>query len=56
MPPPSCMVIHCAGHRSNPNHEVSITADGDEPRPAPVCTTHKRRIDQGEPWLEAGDR
>lgn len=45
------MVIHCVGHRSDPNHEVSITTDGDESCRAPVCSTHRRRIDQGEPWL-----
>jgi hypothetical protein len=53
MPPPSCMVIHCGGHRSDPQDEVSIssiTTNG-EPRPAPVCAEHMRRIDRGEPWL-----
>lgn len=48
------MVIHCAGHRSDPNHDVSITSaatDGDEPLSAPVCSTHRQRIDQGAPWL-----
>jgi hypothetical protein len=48
------MVIHCSGHRSDPNDEVSIsstTADGDEPLPAPVCAAHMQRIEQGEPWL-----
>ncbi len=48
------MVIHCPGYRSDPTHDVGITsvaADGDEPRSAPVCSTHRQRIDQGEPWL-----
>lgn len=48
------MVIHCTAHRSDPNHEVSVTSNttgGDEPGRAPVCSTHRRRIDQGEPWL-----
>ncbi|MGH3811963.1 MAG: hypothetical protein ACRDUV_05840 [Pseudonocardiaceae bacterium] len=30
---------------------MSITTDGDEPCRASVCSTHWRRIDQGEPWL-----
>ena len=54
MPPPSCMVIHCGGHRSDPDDEVTIsgiTTDGDESRSAPVCIDHMRRIGQGEPWL-----
>ena len=53
MPPPSCVVIHCGGHRSDPNDEVnisSITTDG-QPQTAPVCAGHMRRIDLGEPWL-----
>ncbi len=48
------MVIHCTAHQSDPNHEVSVTSiatDGDEPSRVPVCSTHRRRIDQGEPWL-----
>lgn len=48
------MVIHCAGHQSDPIHEVSVSSvstDGDEPGPAPVCAAHMRLIDQGEPWL-----
>ena len=45
------MVIHCTAHRSDPNHNLSITTDGDESPRAPVCSTHRRRIDQGEPWL-----
>ena len=54
MPPPLCMVIHCAGHRSDPKDEVSIASistDGDAPRPAPVCAAHMGLINQGEPWL-----
>lgn len=44
------MVIHCTGYRSDPQHEIRIPG-GDEPCLAPVCATHKRRIDQGEAWL-----
>jgi hypothetical protein len=50
MPPPSCMVIHCPEHRSDPQHEVHIEGDGGSCS-APVCAMHKRRIDEGEPWL-----
>ncbi len=50
MPPPSCMVIHCTGYRSDPLDEVRIET-GDGLCLAPVCPIHKRRIDQGEPWL-----
>ena len=59
MPPPSCMVIHCGGHRSDPDDEVTIsgiTTDGDESRSAPVCIDHMRRIHQGEPWLWVPER
>lgn len=48
------MVIHCTAHQSDPQHEVSVTSittDGDEPSRVPVCSTHRGRIDQGEPWL-----
>ncbi|MGQ0719833.1 MAG: hypothetical protein ACT4NP_21430 [Pseudonocardiales bacterium] len=54
MSPPSCMVIHCTAHQSDPQHEVSVTSittEGDEPSRVPVCSTHRGRIDQGEPWL-----
>jgi hypothetical protein len=44
------MVIHCTGQQSNPNDELRITS-GDEPSLVPVCANHRRRIDQGEPWL-----
>jgi len=44
------MVIHCVGHQSDPQHELRIKGD-DGLCPAPVCATHQRRIDQGEPWL-----
>jgi hypothetical protein len=49
-PQPSCMVIHCTGYRSNAQHEVRIN-DGDGLCAAPVCATHHREIEQGEPWL-----
>ena len=53
MPPPSCMVIHCGGHQSDPDDEVSISsiATNDELRPAPVCAQNMRLISQGERWL-----
>jgi hypothetical protein len=44
------MVIHCTGYQSDPQHEVRIK-NGDGLCPAPVCATHHRRIEQGEPWL-----
>jgi hypothetical protein len=50
MPSAQCMVIHCTGYRSEPQHEVSIDSS-DGLRPAPVCATHHRQIEQGEPWL-----
>ncbi|MGH3821255.1 MAG: hypothetical protein ACRDRA_00180 [Pseudonocardiaceae bacterium] len=50
MPSPPCMVIHCPEYRSDPQHEVHIDGEG-RTCPVPVCATHKRRIDQGEPWL-----
>ncbi|MGH3934290.1 MAG: hypothetical protein ACRDS1_04820 [Pseudonocardiaceae bacterium] len=54
MSPPSCMVLHCAGHLNNPIDEVRVTSSGtggDEPGLAPVCSSHRQRINQGEPWL-----
>ncbi|HEY6423208.1 MAG TPA: hypothetical protein VIY28_08200 [Pseudonocardiaceae bacterium] len=50
MPPQSCMVLHCTGHRSDPHHQVMTTADGDG-GPAPVCAEHWRLINEGERWL-----
>ena len=47
---PSCMVIHCTGYRSDPQHEMRIKG-GEGLCPVPVCATHHRRIEQGEPWL-----
>lgn len=44
------MVIHCPEYRSDPLHTVRIEGNGGA-CPVPVCATHKRRIDQGEPWL-----
>lgn len=44
------MVIHCTGYRSDLRHEVRIKV-GDGLYPAPVCATHHRRIELGEPWL-----
>lgn len=44
------MVIHCSGHRSDSRHEVRVKV-GDGFCPAPVCATHHRRVEQGEPWL-----
>jgi hypothetical protein len=41
------MVLHCADFPSGQQHELHIDRDG----PGPVCATHKRRIDEGEPWL-----
>jgi hypothetical protein len=41
------MVIHCADHQRDPQHQVCIDGAGC----APVCVTHHDRIDQGEPWL-----
>ncbi|MGA9312119.1 MAG: hypothetical protein WBV74_17385 [Pseudonocardiaceae bacterium] len=48
--PPSCVVIHCTGHRSDPQHEVGIKGS-DGLCPVPVCVVHHDRIEQGEPWL-----
>ncbi len=45
------MVIHCTAHRSDPDHEVRVPTNGDEPPRVSVCSTHWRRIDQGEAWL-----
>ena len=50
LPTPSCMVVHCTGYRSDPQDEVRING-GDDLCSAPVCASHKQRIDQGEPWL-----
>ncbi len=50
MPPPPCMVIHCPEHRSDPSHTVRVEGNGGAGL-VPVCATHKRHIDQGEPWL-----
>ena len=50
MPPQPCMVLHCPEFCSDLEHEVRIEDDNGA-CPAPVCATHKRRIDQGEPWL-----
>lgn len=44
------MVVHCTGYQSDPQDEVRIKG-GDDLGSAPVCAAHKRRIDQGEPWL-----
>jgi hypothetical protein len=50
MPLTPCMVIHCAGYRSELHHEVPLKG-GDRPGPVPVCAIHHRRINEGEPWL-----
>jgi hypothetical protein len=50
MPPPSCMVLHCAAP-SDPGHEVTTTADGDGPGRAPLCAEHWPLVGRGEPWL-----
>lgn len=47
MPPPSCMVLHCTGLRTDPKHEMSIPEEDG----VPVCAGHWLRIDKGEPWL-----
>ncbi|PZS40864.1 MAG: hypothetical protein DLM62_00605 [Pseudonocardiales bacterium] len=43
-------MIHCTGHRSDPQHEVGINGS-DGLCPVPVCAIHHDRIGQGEPWL-----
>jgi hypothetical protein len=48
--PPPCVVIHCTGCRTDPQHEVPI-GGGDELSRVPVCDVHHGRIGQGEPWL-----
>ena len=50
MPPPSCMVLHCTGLRSNPDHELRVPEEGGW-RQVPVCAEHWLRIDSGELWL-----
>ncbi|MFN2496331.1 MAG: hypothetical protein ABR608_10570 [Pseudonocardiaceae bacterium] len=50
MPPPSCMVLHCTGPRSNPDHEVRVPEEGGWHQ-VPVCAEHWLRIDSGELWL-----
>jgi hypothetical protein len=50
MPSSSCMVIHCPELQSDAQHEVRIDGEGGTCS-VPVCATHKRHIDQGEPWL-----
>jgi hypothetical protein len=44
------MVLRCADHQRDPQHQVHIKAS-DGAFFAPVCQTHQGRIDQGEPWL-----
>ena len=48
--PPPCLVLHCADFRGDPQHELRIDGDSGD-SPGPVCVTHKRRIEEGEPWL-----
>ncbi|MGH3548859.1 MAG: hypothetical protein ACRDQU_12265 [Pseudonocardiaceae bacterium] len=48
--PPSCVVIHCTGYRSDPQHDVPINGS-DGLCPVPVCAVHHSLIGQGEPWL-----
>ena len=48
--PPSCVVIHCTGYRSDPRHQVHVTGT-DGSCAVPVCVVHHGRIEQGEPWL-----
>jgi hypothetical protein len=47
---PPCLVLHCVDFRGDPQPELHINGDGGD-GPGPVCVTHKRRIEQGEPWL-----
>lgn len=44
------MVIHCPERQSDARHTLRIEGNGGA-GPVPVCATHKRYIDQGEPWL-----
>ena len=51
MSSPPCMVLHCTGHRNDPEHEVCTPEEGAQRCPRPVCAEHWARIDGGEPWL-----
>ncbi|MGH3798435.1 MAG: hypothetical protein ACRDSP_26630 [Pseudonocardiaceae bacterium] len=51
MPSPTCMVLHCTGHRNDPGHHVSTPEEGAGWSARPVCAEHWLRIDGGEPWL-----
>ncbi|MGH3783737.1 MAG: hypothetical protein ACRDRO_24730 [Pseudonocardiaceae bacterium] len=48
--PPLCIVIHCTGYQSDPQHDVQVKGS-DGLGPVPMCDVHHGRIGQGEPWL-----